>query len=101
MNILIAHFIAQTSKVDSGSAGIPKVAADDKSLASIIGATFLVIGGIAVLFLVIGAFRYIISNGDQGAITKAKNTILYAIIGLVISMLAFTIVQFVLGRVFG
>lgn len=97
----IEFFLAQVTKVDSGSIGVPKVAANDQTFANIVSTTFLVIGGIAVLFLVIGAFRYIISNGDQGSITKAKNTILYAVIGLVISMLAFTIVQFVLGRIFG
>jgi hypothetical protein len=42
--------------------------------------------------------RYAASAGDQGLITKAKDTILYAVIGLVVSMLAFAGVQWVLGR---
>src|SRR5258708_29628057 len=40
-----------------------------------------VIGAIAVIMLIIGGIRYVVSQGDQAAITSAKNTILYAIIG--------------------
>lgn len=53
------------------------------------------IGAVSVIMLIIGGIRYTISNGDQGAITSAKNTILYAIIGLVIAILAYAAVNFV------
>ena len=45
--------------------------------------------------LIIGGIRYVVSGGDQGAVTSAKNTILYAIIGIVIAFLAFAAVRFV------
>lgn len=53
-----------------------------------------IIGAIAVLMLIIGGIRYTVSQGDQNAITGAKNTILYAIIGIVVAVLAFGAVQF-------
>lgn len=59
----------------------------------------LVVGVVAVIMIIIGGLRYITSGGDSGNVTNAKNTILYAIIGLVIVALAQIIVKFVLGRV--
>jgi hypothetical protein len=57
-----------------------------------------VIGAIAVLMLIIGGIRYTVSQGDQNAITGAKNTILYAIIGIVVAVLAYGAVQFVTSQ---
>lgn len=85
--------------VDANSLGLPKVQANDATWGNIISGVFVFIGAWATLFLVIGAVRYAASAGDQGLITKAKDTILYAIIGLIVSILAFAGVQFVLGRV--
>jgi hypothetical protein len=53
------------------------------------------IGAVSVVMLIIGGIRYVVSGGDQGAVTSAKNTILYAIIGIVIAFLAFAAVRFV------
>ena len=59
--------------------------------------TFLVVlGMVAVIMIIIGGIRYTTSNGESAQIQAAKNTILYAVIGLVIAMLAFAIVNFVL-----
>lgn len=60
-----------------------------------------VIGVIAVFAIIFGGFKYITSAGESGGVTSAKNTILYAIIGLVIVALAQVIVRFVLGNVTG
>ena len=57
----------------------------------------LVIGIIAVVMIMVGGVKYITSQGESGNVTAAKNTILYAIIGLVIVALAQLIVRFVLG----
>ena len=56
-----------------------------------------IVGIIAVLMLIIGGIKYVISGGDQKKVTDAKNTVLYAIIGLVIALLAFAIVNFVIS----
>lgn len=57
-----------------------------------------IIGAIAVVMLIIGGIRYTLSQGDQSAITSAKNTILYAIIGIVVAVLAFGAVNFITSQ---
>ena len=54
---------------------------------------------VAVIFIVIGGINYITSQGDPGKTKKAKDTILYAVIGLVIAALAFAIVNFVITNI--
>jgi hypothetical protein len=54
-----------------------------------------IIGAIAVVMLIIGGIRYVVSSGDQNAVTSAKNTILYAIIGIIVAFLAYAAVNFV------
>ncbi|MBQ3464728.1 hypothetical protein IJH15_00690 [Candidatus Saccharibacteria bacterium] len=56
-----------------------------------------IVGIIAVVMLIIGGIKYVISGGDSKKVTDAKNTVLYAIIGLVIAFLAFAIVNFVIS----
>ncbi len=56
-----------------------------------------IVGIIAVIMLIIGGIRYVTSGGDAKKVTDAKNTVLYAIIGLVIAFLAFAIVNFVIS----
>lgn len=58
----------------------------------------IVVGVVAVIMIIIGGLKYITSSGDSGNVTSAKNTILYAIIGLIIVALAQVIVRFVLNR---
>jgi hypothetical protein len=59
----------------------------------------IVVGIVAVIMIVVGGFKYITSGGDSGNITSAKNTIVYAVIGLVIVALAQFLVKFVLNKV--
>lgn len=54
-----------------------------------------IIGAIAVIMLIVGGIKYVVSQGDQTSITNAKNTILYAIIGIVVAFLAYAAVGFV------
>ncbi len=53
------------------------------------------IGAISVIMLIVGGIRYVISGGDQNQVTGAKNTILYAIIGIVVAFLAYAAINFV------
>jgi hypothetical protein len=56
------------------------------------------VGIVAVIMIIIGGFRYITSGGNDASVTSAKNTILYAIIGLVVVALAQLIVRFTLSK---
>lgn len=53
------------------------------------------VGAIAVIMLIVGGIRYVVSAGDQTQVTAAKNTILYAIVGIVVAFLAYAAVNFV------
>ena len=66
---------------------------------AIINGVLYVVGVLAVIMVVIGGVQYTTSGGDQAAVTKAKNTILYGIVGLVIAILAYAIVNFVINKV--
>lgn len=57
------------------------------------------VGIISVIMLIWGGLRYVVSGGDSKKVTDAKNTVLYAVIGLVISLLSFAIVNFVINAV--
>ena len=56
-----------------------------------------IVGIIAVIMLIIGGIKYVVSGGDSKKVTDAKNTVLYAIIGLVICFLSFAIINFVIS----
>lgn len=58
----------------------------------------VVVGFIAIVMMIYGGFKYITSSGDSGNVTAAKNTIMYALIGLVVVALAQLIVRFVLAK---
>lgn len=60
-----------------------------------------IVGIISVVMIIVGGIRYITSGGDSGNVTAAKNTILYAVIGLIVVALAQIIVKFVLSRFTG
>lgn len=59
----------------------------------------VVVGAVSVIMIIVGGFRYIISGGDSTGVTGAKNTIMYAIIGLIIVLFAQVIIRFVLTNV--
>lgn len=59
----------------------------------------LIVGIVSVIMIIIAGLKYITSGGDASNITGAKNTIIYAIVGLVVVALAQVIVHFVLGKV--
>ena len=56
-----------------------------------------IVGIIAVIMLILGGIKYLTSGGDSKKVTDAKNTVLYAIIGLVVCFLSFAIVNFVIS----
>lgn len=70
-----------------------------QQVASITNTLLIVIGVVAVLMLIVGGFRYIFSQGDEKQTKGAKDTILFSIIGIVVALLAYAIVNFVLGQI--
>lgn len=68
---------------------------------TIVNILLFIIGALSVIMLIIGGIRYTVSGGNQSAITAAKNTIMYAIVGIIIAVLAYAIVNFVLSALTG
>lgn len=65
---------------------------------TLIGTMLFILGTISVIMIIVGGIKYTTSNGDQAKVTSAKNTILYAVVGLVVALLAYAIVNFVIAQ---
>lgn len=77
--------------------GCPSDLFGDQGIFRQITSTILyIVGIIAVIMLIWGGIRYVISGGDSKKVTDAKNTVLYAIIGLIIAFLSYAIINFVI-----
>lgn len=64
----------------------------------VVNVLLFITGAVAVIMIVVGGLRYVISGGDSSAVNSAKNTILYAIVGLVLAIFAYAIVNFVIDE---
>ena len=65
---------------------------------TIVNVLLFIIGAVSVIMLIYGGIRYTTSGGNANSVTAAKNTIMYAIVGLVIAIFAFAIVNFVVDQ---
>ena len=90
---LIKQGADSTGQQDSRSAG--DIAKD------VVNIMFFIVGVMAVIMIIWGGIRYVLSAGNSAALTSAKNTIMYAVIGLIVAILAYTIVNFVINTVSG
>lgn len=88
----------ETTSPDVCTTGLPKVAANNGSLQAALYIVFGTVGAVAVLIIVIEALRLVIASGDPEANARIRKTIIYAAVGLIISLFADAIVGFVLGR---
>ena len=66
---------------------------------NVVNILLFIIGAVSVIMLIYGGIRYTTSGGNANSVTAAKNTIMYSIIGLVVAILAFAVVQFVVNQV--
>lgn len=71
----------------------------DNTLSNILNAVYFWMGITAVGFIIYGGFMYMISAGDPGKVKKAKDVLLYAVIGIVVVLVAFVITRFVINGV--
>ncbi|MBQ3476425.1 hypothetical protein IJH26_02890 [Candidatus Saccharibacteria bacterium] len=71
------------------------------NITTILNAVIGVLGIVAVIVIILGGVQYMTSTGESGKVKKAKDTILYGIIGLVVCVLAFAIVNFVIANILG
>jgi cytochrome bd-type quinol oxidase subunit 2 len=80
------------------SSNVDATTKNNKLIRQVINIFSVIVGVTAVIMIIVGGFRYITSGGSDASVTSAKNTILYAIIGLIIVALSQLIVRFVLNK---
>lgn len=107
MKDILTKFAADATKVgqeikpvpDGSGAAVTDTLQSD--VTKIINVVIGVLGIIAVVVIILGGVQYMTSSGDASKVKKAKDTILYGVIGLIVVALAFAIVNFVIMNVLG
>ena len=107
MNDIVLSILAKV-KDNSGTSSdgsIDGVGSKDTNLVdsvtTILNAIIGVLGLVCVVVMIIGGVSYMTSSGDAAKVKKAKDTILYGLIGLIVCVLAFAIVNFVISNIIG
>lgn len=91
------RLLAQLIKDDQVT--VPKGSLSDATFTDILQVVFGFAGGIALIIVTIAGLKYVLSQGNPGETAKAKDTIMYALIGLVVCIMGFSIVTFVINNV--
>jgi uncharacterized membrane protein YidH (DUF202 family) len=86
------------SQLTQNDIKLPIVYPNNHTVDRTLSLAFGVAGGIALLIVTIAGFKYVLSQGNPQETAKAKDAIMYALIGLVVIIIAFTIVTFVVDR---
>lgn len=98
MNDIITKLAATGQEIKPISGASTNLQGD---ITNILNAVIGVLGIVAVIVIIVGGVGYMTSTGDAGKVKKAKDTILYGVIGLVICALAAAIVNFVIKNILG
>ena len=93
--------ITINSLENAGIAGADQEDALGATVGHIIQAVVGMLGLVCVIIIIIGGINYMTSSGDAGKVKKAKDTILYGVIGMVICVLAFAITTFIINAING
>jgi magnesium-transporting ATPase (P-type) len=97
----VGRALAATDTIEGGAQTAQGNTSDiplTTQIANITNTMLFAIGVVAVIMLIVGGFRYIFSGGNSQSVNAAKDTILYAVIGIVVAILAYAIVNFILGQ---
>ncbi len=102
----VAAQITQVSGGDCTALGISCTGSENtesfmQTIINIVNVLLTLIGIVAAIYLVLGGVRYILSEGEEDQTKKAKNTIIYAVIGIIVVGLSAMIVNFVIEDVVG
>lgn len=104
-SVAIVNLILQATGLNNASDGVNDFGVIEREAVDIIGpllsAVYWIAGVVSVIVIVLAGMSYATSGGDAGKVAKAKNSILYGVIGLVIVIMAFVITNFIIGRIGG
>ncbi len=90
----LIQILAQIS-LNENELNIPKTEPTSNTVTDILSILFAIMGAVAFLIIVLAGMRYSLSRGNPDAVSKSKNAIIYAAVGLVVAMMAFSIVRFI------
>ncbi|AHB42191.1 hypothetical protein RAAC3_TM7C00001G0333 [Candidatus Saccharibacteria bacterium RAAC3_TM7_1] len=101
--VLAGNSVYATTATDNVTKGLNATGASNgknlqKNIKTVVNVILFLLGAIAVIMIILGGVRYVLSNGEASQVTAAKNTILYAVIGLIVALLAYAIVNFVVDQ---
>ena len=96
MKQLFSHFAEIINESDIGYTGLTD---SSNLMCGILNTVYFWAGIVAVGFIVYGGYLYVLSSGDPGKVRKAKDTLLYSVIGLVVVLVAFVVTRFVINGV--
>ncbi len=85
-------------KLNASELNVPTTTGDSSNLVPIVNGVLYIAGAVCVIVLIIAGINYATASGDAGKIARAKSMILYAVIGLLVIMCSFALVQFILGQ---
>lgn len=83
--------------LDAANLNIVKISAD-QLLTNVLNTVYMVSGILAVIIIIVAGYFYVTSAGNSSTVEKAKNAIIYSVVGLVVILLAFVITWYVIGR---
>ena len=103
MSNILTHLAANYNHINVAEVGSQYGSGNSlqQTIINIINAVVGVLALVCVVVIIIGGVNYMTSAGDPGKVKKAKDTILYGVIGLVVCVLAFAIVNFVIVNIIG
>lgn len=108
--VVTLFFVAPAEAAELSTGGVSAGAAEARGaeqpavlfgdggiFAQITNVMLFIVGAISVIMIIIGGLRYVLSGGDSANVSAAKNTILYAIVGIIVALLAYAAVNFISG----
>ena len=91
------QFIIQLAQTVDPPSGIITQSADNVTVQNIFNVVLALAGAVAVAFVVFGGIKYMLSQGEPNETKQARDTILYSVVGMVIVVVAFMLVNYVIG----
>jgi hypothetical protein len=96
MNTFLFQLGALISKSEIGLAG---PTSDKGVIRGILMPIYFWAAALAVIIIVAAGFMYVLSSGDASRVSRAKNAIIGAVVGLIVVLMAFTITNIILGGI--
>jgi len=97
--VLMTMWLAAVETIDPNSVGVPAVKDPNAVLTNVTNTVYMVAGIVCVVVIIVAGFFYVTSAADASQVKRAKNAIIGACVGLIVILMAFTLTQFVIGRI--